>query len=155
MHPVLRKILYPAFLLLNLALVDVAAGETLFELRRIEVSGNTLLSEYQVLETTTPFLGKDKGFRDIQQALEALENEYRKAGYNAVQVITPEQELTSGILRMEVRETPIAKVTITGNQHFSNENIRASLPSLQEGKHQTPRTVGKHPASQREPGQAD
>lgn len=120
--------------LLSLVLAGPALAEELFEIRQISVKGNTLLSDYQVREVTAPFLGPGRGFRDIQMALEALEGEYRKAGYNAVQVITPEQELTAGILRLEVLETPIANITVSGNQHFSEANIRATIPSLQVGR---------------------
>jgi hemolysin activation/secretion protein len=136
MFSVLRKHLVSTLLcsLLGALSAGAAIAEDLFEIQRIEVGGNTLLSDYQIREIVTPFIGKDKGFRDIQMALEALEGSYRLAGYTAVQVITPEQELTSGVLRLEVRETPIASVTVTGNQHFSEANIRATLPSLLEGK---------------------
>ena len=128
----------PAFLSLSLAFI-LAPGITLadddvFDLQHIHVTGNTLLSDQEVLSLTRPFIGKDKGFRDIQRALEALEAAYRKAGYNAVQVITPEQELTSGTLHLEVQEAAIARITVDGNQHFSEANIRATMPSLVEGK---------------------
>lgn len=109
-------------------------AEDAIEIRQIAVSGNTLLTDAQIDELVRPFIGRDKGFRDIQMALEALEGAYRKAGYTAVQVITPEQELTAGILRLEVRETPIERISVRGNAHFSEANLRATLPSLREGK---------------------
>ena len=112
----------------------VLAVDDAFDLQRIDVTGNTLLGTEEIKQLTNPFIGKDKGFRDIQMALEALETAYRKAGYTAVQVITPEQELTGGTLHLEVQETPIASVTVSGNKFFSEANIRATMPSLIEGK---------------------
>ena len=112
----------------------VLAVDDAFDLQRIDVTGNTLLGAEEIKQLTSPFIGKDKGFRDIQMALEALETAYRKAGYTAVQVITPEQELTGGTLHLEVQETPIASVTVSGNKFFSEANIRATMPSLIEGK---------------------
>jgi hemolysin activation/secretion protein len=112
----------------------VLAVDDAFDLQRIDVTGNTLLGTEEIKQLTNPFIGKDKGFRDIQMALEALEAAYRKAGYTAVQVITPEQELTGGTLHLEVQETPIASVTVSGNKFFSEANIRATMPSLIEGK---------------------
>jgi len=111
-----------------------ARAEDAIEIRQIAVSGNTLLADEQIRELTRPFIGRDKGFRDIQMALEALEGAYRKAGYTAVQVITPEQEIADGVLRLEVRETPVDRVSVRGNAHFSEANLRATLPSLREGK---------------------
>ncbi len=112
----------------------MAEEETLFELRRIDVHGNTLLDADEIARLTAPFIGKNKGFRDIQMALEAVEGAYRRAGYTAVQVFTPEQELTGGNLRLEVQETAIATVNVTGNRYFSEANIRNTLPSLREGE---------------------
>ena len=45
----------------------------------------------------------------------------------------PEQELTSGVVKLQVSEGVVGKVTITGNKYFNNENVRASLPNLKEG----------------------
>jgi len=49
------------------------------------------------------------------------------------QVYVPEQELTSGVVRLLVSEGVVGKVTITGNKHFNDANVRASLPNLKEG----------------------
>jgi len=127
-----------ATMLFGAMLTGGVRAEELFEIRSIEVSGNTLLPAAEIQRLTAPFVGRNKGFRDIQMALEAVENAYRRAGFSAVQVLTPEQELTAGILRLDVRETPIANVAVAGNRHFDSDNIRATLPSLQEG--QTPNT---------------
>lgn len=130
--------------LLGGTISGMAAAEELFEIREIRVSGNSLLDKETVHRLTTPFVGRDKGFRDIQMALEAIEGAYRRAGYTAVQVVTPEQELTGGILRLEVRETPIDRVTVAGNRHFSEANIRATVPSLQEGRTPNARAISEN-----------
>ena len=72
-------------------------------------------------------------FGDVQQALEAVERAYSEAGYNAVQVILPEQELERGEVRFEIVEARVARVVVEGNKHFDEANIRASVPSLAPG----------------------
>ncbi len=111
-----------------------ATTEERFDIRAFVVQGNTLLSVAQVQEAVAPFRGKGRVYGDIQRALEALENAYRSAGYTAVQVRVPEQELTSGDVRLDVVETVIGKVIVSDNHHFSEKNIRASIPSLKEGE---------------------
>ncbi len=133
MIPMLRK-RFCQVLAVALLGHGAASAEELFEIRQIEVRGNTLLPQAAIDRLTAPYVGRDKGFRDIQMALEALEGAYRQAGYTAVQVVTPEQELTGGTLRLDVRETPVARIAVAGNRHFSTANIRATLPSLQEGR---------------------
>lgn len=144
MLPTLHRHLCGILLAGLIGAAGTVMAEDLFEIRRIEVSGNTLLQETAIARLTAPFIGRDRGFRDIQMALEALESAYRQAGYSAVQVLTPEQELTGGTLRFEVRETAIARVGVAGNRHFSEANIRASLPSLLAGRSPNTRQLSEN-----------
>ncbi len=111
----------------------MAPADDRFEIKRFQVDGNTLLTARQIEQAVGPFTGAGRVYGDIQQALEELENTYRKEGYSTVQVSVPEQELTSGVVRLQVMEGTIGKVTVTDNKHFSEANIRASLPALQPG----------------------
>ncbi|EIJ45012.1 hemolysin activation/secretion protein [Herbaspirillum sp. GW103] len=104
-----------------------------FDITRFAVEGNTLLTQARVDQAVAPFLGRGRVYGDIQQALESLENAYRSAGYTAVQVSVPEQELTGGVVRLQVVETVVGKVVVSDNRHFSEQNIRASIPQLVEG----------------------
>ncbi len=110
-----------------------AAADEHFDIKRFQVEGNSLLTAQQVEQTVGPYSGPKRVYGDVQRALEALENAYRQDGYSAVQVFVPEQELTSGVVRIQVVETVIGKITVSDNKHFSEENIRASLPALQAG----------------------
>ena len=104
-----------------------------FDIEQYTLDGNTLLDTAQVERILQPYRGKSKTFGTVQQALEALESAYRNAGYSTVQVVLPEQELEQGKVRLRVIEGRITAITIQGNEHFSNENIRASLRGLKEG----------------------
>jgi hemolysin activation/secretion protein len=113
------------------------AGDVVrFEITRFEVSGNTLLPAADVERVVAPFAGRDRDFGDVERALEALEALYHARGYNVVTVQLPEQELNGGAVRLNVLQTRIGKVTVSGNKAFAQENIRRSLPALQPG--QTP-----------------
>ncbi len=105
-----------------------------FDIVRFQVEGNSLLPAERVQELVAPFIGKRRIYGDVQKALEALESDYRRLGYGTVQVYVPEQELTSGVVRLQVSEGVVGKVTVTGNKYFNIENVRAGLPQLQEGK---------------------
>ena len=107
-----------------------------FDITEYRVEGSTLLSNRQIQAAVAPFQGKQRDFADIQRALEALETAYRKAGFGAVQVFLPEQELEGGVVLLRVVESRIGQVEITGNKYFDTANIRRSVPALKEG--QTP-----------------
>lgn len=112
---------------------ETNGNTALVNISRFDVKGNTLLDAVQVENLLAPFKGKDRSYADIQRALEALEGAYRNAGYSAVHVVTPEQEVTGGIITFEVIEAKIGKVVLGGNEHYDQDNIRNALPALVEG----------------------
>lgn len=115
---------------------DADTATARFDIVRFEVTGNTLLPQQEVQNLLAPFTGKSRAFGDVQHAVEALEGAYQQHGFNLVHVIVPEQVLNQDIVRLVVIETRIGTVTVTGNNHFDDANIRHSLPDLREG--QTP-----------------
>ncbi|MDP1734896.1 MAG: ShlB/FhaC/HecB family hemolysin secretion/activation protein [Sulfuritalea sp.] len=127
--------------LLAAAATIVAAGslnhayaqDSSFDIVRFQIEGNSILPAQRTQELVAPFVGRRKNYGDVQKALEALEGDYRRLGFGTVQVYVPEQELTSGVVKLQVSEGVVGKVTITGNKYFNNENVRASLPNLKEG----------------------
>ena len=110
-----------------------------FEIRRFDVRGNTLLGAAEVEEAVSRYTGENKDFADVQRALEALQHRYRRAGFSAVQVVLPEQEIERGTIVFEVLEPRLGRVTVQGNKFFDEANIRRSLPDLKEGA--TPNVV--------------
>ncbi|WP_421954414.1 ShlB/FhaC/HecB family hemolysin secretion/activation protein [Polaromonas sp.] len=110
------------------------AADELFDITRFQVDGNTLLPPADVERMLAPLAGSQRAFAEIQQAMEALQQAYAKAGYSTVQVSVPEQELTGGTVRLQVTETVVSSITIKGNQHFDEANIRASLTRLEIGR---------------------
>lgn len=105
-----------------------------FPIRHFEISGNQLFSDEQLQKLVEPFIGEARTYQDIQRAQRAVQNAYLAAGYGAVQAITPEQELSDGNIRINVVESRIAHITVVGNSHFDEANIRAGVPSLREGE---------------------
>lgn len=125
---------------------DEVAAIPRFDIMSFQVEGNSLLNREFVDTLLHPFLGKQRDFGDVQRALDALEDAYKKRGYNAVQVTLPEQELERGLIRFKVVESKLAKVTVEGNRHFDEQNIRNSMPTLRVSE--TP-NIGKISANLR------
>jgi len=75
-----------------------------FRIVRFEIEGNTLLSATEIKRVVAPYTGDGKDFGDIQRGLEALEQSYRSHGYGTVQVMLPEQDITRGVVRLQVVE---------------------------------------------------
>lgn len=101
-----------------------------------KVTGNTLLQAAQIDAALAAFTG-ERTLDELKRAAAAVQELYRAAGYGAVIAYLPEQTVSGGVATIAVLEGKVAKVVVIGNQQFSAENIRRSLPLLQEG--QTPR----------------
>jgi hemolysin activation/secretion protein len=110
------------------------AEEPRFEIRRFIFDGATLVTRERLEADTRQFVGPRRAFADVQRALEVVERAYSEAGWSAVQVVLPEQELERGEIRFQVIEAKIGRVVVEGNKFFDDANIRASVPSLQPGK---------------------
>ncbi|WP_232077643.1 ShlB/FhaC/HecB family hemolysin secretion/activation protein [Variovorax sp. PBL-E5] len=129
----LARCLAPLLALASAAAM-AATPEVRFDIARFQVEGNTLLTPAQIDQRVAALAGPGRAYGDIQSAVEALQDAYREAGYTTVTVSLPEQELTGGVVRIQVTERVIASVTVTGNQHFDADNIRASVAPLQVGR---------------------
>ncbi len=116
----------------------------LVRIERFQIKGNTLLDPGLIERLLNPYKGDARSYTDIQLALEALEGAYRSAGYSAVHVITPEQEITGGTVVLQVIETVVGKVIIKGNEHYDKTNIRNALPALVEGSTPSARALSQN-----------
>ena len=104
-----------------------------FAIGHFDISGNTLLDQAAIERMLSPFTGKEKDFGDIQKALDVLQQAYVTAGYGAVQVHLPEQDVEQGTVRFIVTEGKISRILIKGNKFHDDANILASVPKVQIG----------------------
>jgi hemolysin activation/secretion protein len=109
-------------------------GETSFEIRAFEVTGNTIFPADKLQDTVSPFTGKGKTAADVEHARDALEKLYHDTGYPAVLVNIPEQTLQDNVVKLQVIESRIGKVKVTGNRYFTIEKVMNELPSLAPGQ---------------------
>jgi hemolysin activation/secretion protein len=112
------------------------AASNTFDIWEFLVLGNHVLPQTQVEAAVYPFLGSDRDLDTVKQAAQALTEAYKSAGYGAVYVDIPEQEVTEGVVRLKVTEGRVEHVQILGARYFSERQIRTALPALVPG--QTP-----------------
>ncbi len=110
-----------------------------FEIRRFDVAGNTVLGATEIDAALAPYTGGRRSFADVQVAVAALQALYARAGFGAVRVVLPAQEVASGAVRIEVVEIRLREVSVGGPLlHFDAANVRRALPALRAGT--TPNT---------------
>jgi hemolysin activation/secretion protein len=102
-----------------------------FEVRRFEVTGNTLLAPAEIDGILRPATGPAVTLEDVRQAATSLQRAYRERGWATVAVSLPAQRLTNATVRIAVTEGKLASVQVVGNQHFTSQNVLRRFPDLQ------------------------
>jgi hemolysin activation/secretion protein len=105
-----------------------------FDIWEYRLDGNTLLSRIAIEKALYPYLGPEKTIENVQQAADNLERVYRDAGYPAIYVNIPEQNVVAGIVMLKVTEGKIGRVTVQGARYFTPSGIREALPALKAGQ---------------------
>jgi len=105
-----------------------------FEIKAFTVEGNTLFSEREILPVLEPFSGAEKTADDVEQARDRLERFHHEKGYPTVLVNIPEQTVEQGMVRLQVIESKIGRVKVTGNRYFTKEKILKDLPAFRAGE---------------------
>lgn len=110
-----------------------APATTTVDVSHWTVQGNELLGDAVLQQRLADFKGVATLER-LRAAAAAVQALYRDAGYGGVVAFLPEQDLAGGRVLIRVVEGKLARVDLSGQRQYSAENIRASLPSLQEGR---------------------
>lgn len=110
-----------------------ARAEPTFDVYEYVIEGNTVLPADVVERVVTPYLGPGRTFKDIEGARQALEKAYQDAGFLSVLVSLPNQKIEIGEVRLEVLETPVGRVAVSGAQYHLPSRVREAVPSLAEG----------------------
>ncbi|MEM7195313.1 MAG: ShlB/FhaC/HecB family hemolysin secretion/activation protein [Pseudomonadota bacterium] len=108
-------------------------GEIKFDIRDFVVTGENPLPEKVTQSLFTDLIGDQQSLGNIQVATERLESRLRQDGFSFYRVSAPPQDLSDAVVKIEVERFEIDRIVVQGNLHFSDENIRRSLPSLRAG----------------------
>jgi len=111
----------------------VPAPVKLFPILEYRVQGNTVLPPVDVERAVMPYLGVSKSIKDVEAARLNLEKAYHAHGYQTVLVNIPQQEVSAGIVRLQVIEAPVGRFEIKGSRYHSLQVIRATVPELEPG----------------------
>lgn len=114
-----------------------------FAVERFAIRGDNPLSASESSSLLKPFLGSQQGIDDIENAADALEQAMLDQGYSFYQVSLPPQELNDDVIELLVTRFELGKVVVKGNKHYSDQNIKASLPILKVGKSPSTKKIAR------------
>ncbi len=112
----------------------VAAGGTAVLVERFDISGNKALSNEELQAVVAPYQGRPLTLQQIYEVADAITHHYRTHGYTLATANVPAQKIGSGVIRLEVLEGTLGKITIEGNKHYRTSFIEKQLDQLVPGE---------------------
>lgn len=91
----------------------------------IQVSGNRLLTNEEVRAIVKPYEGKALQFQEIEAIGKEIEDAYRAKGYLLVKAVVPPQDITLGLVELQVLEGKIGQILLEGNERYPSDFLRA------------------------------
>jgi hemolysin activation/secretion protein len=118
-----------------------------FDIFEYVVDGNTVLGVTEVEKAVYPFLGEKRTIADVENARSALEKAFHESGYLTVFVNIPEQEVNGGVVKLDVLEGRVEKLSVLGSNYYSLGKIKQRVAEFKEGNVPHFPTVQKQIAS--------
>jgi hemolysin activation/secretion protein len=89
-----------------------------FHVNKINVQGNTLVSSRVLGPILVSYEGKDVTLNDLGQAVDKINEQYRKRGYLTSIAYIPPQDITSGTIVIRVLEGQVGDISVAGNKFY-------------------------------------
>ncbi|WP_277189237.1 ShlB/FhaC/HecB family hemolysin secretion/activation protein [Caballeronia sp. BR00000012568055] len=86
------------------------------------------LLDTSFLDTFKPDLGRPLTFARLSQIRRAVVQRYRDTGHPLVDVFVPEQDVSGGVVKIEVAEFRTGRVVAKGNHYFSDALLEREMP---------------------------
>ena len=116
------------------AAAGVAVGGPVVLVERFDISGNKALATEDLQAVVAPYQGRPLTLQQIYEVADALTHYYRTHGYTLATANVPAQKIGSGVIRLEVLEGTLGKVTVEGNRHYRTSFIEKQLDLLVPGQ---------------------
>ncbi len=97
-------------------IVEVEGNQ--FHVIKIEVQGNTLIDAKVLNPVVAPFEGKDLTLNDLGQAVEKINELYRKRGFLTSIAYIPPQDISQGNVVIRVLEGQVGNISVAGNKFY-------------------------------------
>jgi hemolysin activation/secretion protein len=105
---------------------SAAAAQGRTEVRGYRVSGNTVFTESQLLPLVQTETGS-LSLAQIEAAADRITRHYRRSGYLVARAYLPFQEITDGIVRIEVLEGRYGEVRIENRSSIADDRLLATV----------------------------
>ncbi len=95
--------------------------------REIHVTGNSVFSEAEIADVTAPFTNRTLLTEDLERLRLALTLLYVNHGYLTSGAIIPDQDVVSGVIRVQIIEGTLTRIDVEGNRWFRSSYLSDRL----------------------------
>ena len=114
-------------------LAATPAAAQSFEIEAVRFSQSAYLSSQALVDTAAPYTGRPITFSDLEKMLDDIQRLYAQAGIVTAKAILPPQEISDGILRIDLVEARIGEVSLSlkrTDRSFLERNLRLAPGAL-------------------------
>ena len=108
------------------------AGDPTFFIKKIKLTGNTVISDERLMPLVDLGEGKDVSLSILNAIANEVAAVYATEGYLLVRVFVPNQEIKDATVEMVISEGRINKVLVQGNKKLSTEKFQQRMKMVQE-----------------------
>jgi hemolysin activation/secretion protein len=101
---------------------EAQSSELNVTVKKFQIHGNRLLSDKVLLELVQPYLNRSLSFAQLKGVSDIVMNEYRQAGW-LVRVYLPEQDISDGVVKIEVLEGVFGGTQVEGDHKSQRVNL--------------------------------
>lgn len=94
------------------------------KVRRVEVLGSTVFSPTELEAAVASFIGKEASFEELLAIRSAITKLYTDNQYTTSGAFLPSQDVTDGVVKVQVVEGAIEKINIQGLKHLRSSYVR-------------------------------
>lgn len=106
---------------------SAALQEVKVKVNRVEVLGSTAFSREELALVVAPWLGKELSFEQLSATRTAITNLYISRGYTTSGAFLPPQDVSRGVVQIQVVEGELEKVEIQGLRRLKESYVRDRL----------------------------
>ncbi|HWU68058.1 MAG TPA: ShlB/FhaC/HecB family hemolysin secretion/activation protein [Stenotrophobium sp.] len=97
-------------------------------------SGNTVYDSATLENLVKAYLDRPVSLMDIYAAADTITDYYAAHGYSLASVTVPAQKISGGIIRLEISEGRVARISVTGNHLYDSDQVMDYLGGVKAGQ---------------------
>ncbi len=86
--------------------------------RKIRITGNTVIPDAELEKIAAPFENRELGNIELEELRQQLTARYIKAGYINSGAVLPDQKVSEGVIEIRIVEGKLTRTEIEGTEHF-------------------------------------